>query len=201
MKRIVALLMTVMGMASAMAAEQIPADVRAAVNDYTSAMQKSGVGSAAKYMHPEALDQFKQMILGSMTATGFGAAEVRRTFGESATVDSVRAMPAGEFMEKLFANSQANDLMKHLLSNEIIGAVREGELWHVITRSRVEVAGSRMTTISVTTLKRDGSAWKALLASTSEPIPGANSSDVDKTALPPPPPPPPPPPRSAPARN
>lgn len=198
MKKFFAVLMFFIGMDTAVAADQIPADVRAAVDQYMAAMQKDGLASATRFLHPEALAQFKQMFLASM-AGGLRDHELRRAFGESATFESVQEIPPAEFVEKMFANSPVNDAMNQLVSDDILGAVREGELWHVITRTTADVAGSRVTTVAVTTLKRDGSTWKPLLATTTVPLPGAaRSPETEEKTLPPAPPPPP---RSPPPRN
>ena len=203
MKKLAAVLMLVIGIESAVAADQLPADVRGAVNEYTIAMQKDGLAAAAKFMHPEALGQFKQSILESMASPGLGDAVLRRAFGESVTLEGARAMPPAEFVAKFFASNREKDVGKMIVSNDIIGAVKEGDLWHVITRTRAEVLGSRVTSVSVTTLKRDGATWKALLASTTEPLPGAQSGfqRPEMRSEPPPPPPPPPPPRVPGSRN
>ena len=195
MKKLFAVLICIIGMESAVAADPIPADVRSAVDQYMVAMQKDGIAAATKFLHPEALAQFKQMFLASLSDS-----TLRMAFGESATLDSVKSLPPAEFVEKMFASSPVNDAVKQIVSEDILGAVKEGELWHVITRTTADVAGSRVTTVAVTTLKRDGKAWKALLATTTVPLPGAKPLEFERPPMPDsePPAPPPPPPRGPP---
>ena len=160
------------------------------MREAAAAIDRDGPGAAARYMHPDALKEFKDMLLpGLRNVRSLGS-----EFGADVTYEQLEAMPPREFVERaLSANRNRVGPMDIKSSTTIIGSVREGELVHFVNRTAVQFDGDESVTVEVTTLRPYGNTWGALLKTS-----GLRAKPI-KSQIPPPgvaPPPPPPPPRT-----
>lgn len=115
------------------------------------------MASIAKMMHPEELRRFQEMM-GPLVDVAFTDAEGRELFAlfaDSADPSKTRQLGAQEFMATFFTwFEKIQPLVVEALANssfEPIGHVKEGEVAHVVTRSRMkiqEIEIEEMTVIS-----------------------------------------------------
>lgn len=134
---------------------------------YTEAFAALDVERAATYMHPEALEGIKTLVLdiakldttGLMLGMMFGVdqATVQEMDGTAVYKSLIGAvMRLQPQMEAMMSGMQA----------VLIGHVNESEdLVHVLTRTRLTVMGEPLEQVQMLSLKRDGDTWKMLLDS------------------------------------
>jgi hypothetical protein len=137
------------------------------------AMRELNWEQAARHTHPKALEQLKSLFLpvaiaGSARRNNPAAEEMMRTvFGGKTADELATQQPAAFFV--LIMNGIAGatpDFKRAMTGMEIVilGHVNESDsLAHVVYRLNRTVPGGVATKIAVTSVERDGSAWKALL--------------------------------------
>lgn len=150
---------------SASAASSTPQD---AVRAYIADLQSNGLSSIPNHVHPAELDRFKSMLLPLFIQNAADQPNELRAaiFGPSATDASVVAMPARDFMRSFLSLVAKRPAMASLQiqSPEIVGSVPEGDIVHVISRTRVGSGEVSVTQMEVISLKQDGDAWRLMLS-------------------------------------
>ncbi|WP_296250402.1 hypothetical protein [uncultured Stenotrophomonas sp.] len=146
-------------------AEQTPEDVGRA---YKEAINARGMAAMTDFIHPEELQRFKSMFAPLLTEeqTESSAALLHIYFGEDASVESVREMPAGTFMARImkFAESQMGGAAVRIEDQQFLGSVNEGALVHMVTRNTVSIGAIRLTKMEVVSMRPYGDSWRMLLS-------------------------------------
>lgn len=162
-------------------AQQRPEDVAQA---YVQAIRERGVAASPEFIHPDELAKFKDMLLPLMvdddSPVGDGLRRV--AFGEGFTADAVRAMDDAAFMAGFLdgvLGKQMESMGVALGEAQVIGAVREGELVHLVTRNKVDAPGLKMTSLEVISLKPYQDSWKLMLSGEMEGLAQAIKSRAD----------------------
>jgi hypothetical protein len=132
---------------------------------YTEAMRAGDFEASAAFMHPEALAHFQRIMaeVASIDTTGQVASQL---FGLPAgqTVSSMK--PTAAFARMMQMLTTAVPGMSEALKSSTaksLGSIKEGELVHVVYRSRMEFGGNPVEKVEVLSAKRDGTNWRALL--------------------------------------
>jgi hypothetical protein len=145
---------------------QAPADSpEALVKAYTAAMQKDGMSVVSRYIHPDELKRFKDMLMPWVRKDASQKNEViPGLFGAEATLASVEAMPPSQFMDAFMRI--AGEQLKELSFGdcEIVGTIREKDMTHVVARVAASVKGVQIKQMEVITVKPFGKEWKLLLS-------------------------------------
>ena len=153
-------------------ANAAPSTPQAAVQAYFADLQSNGLSAGADHMHPAELARFKSMLLPLFTQNaGEQPTDLRvAIFGSNATNASVTAMPPREFMRSFLGLVAKQPAMASLQiqSPELVGAVPEGDIVHVISRTRVGNGEMSVTQMEVISLKQDGEAWRLMLSGSIE---------------------------------
>ena len=137
------------------------------------AMRELDWKKVALYTHPKALEQMKALFLpvakaGEAASENPAAAEMMRVvFGGKNADDLASQSPAAFFEIVMNGISGATPDFKTAMSGmevQILGHINEtDDLTHVVYRLNRSVTGGIATKIAVTSVERDGTAWKALL--------------------------------------
>ena len=135
---------------------------------YVAAIRTNGLTAAADFIHPDELQRFKVMVAPVFADPGSPAAKglVQAVFGPQATVESVAAMDPTTFMRGFmgFLDGQLKATNTTVGNVQILGAVREGDTVHLVTRNSTAVAGMELTGLEVLSLKPYQETWKLLLS-------------------------------------
>ena len=177
----VALSLALLGLAGRASAET-PEEVE---TRYIDAIRTSGMKSAPDFIHPDELERFKAMlapVLGDETAvaknlrTGF--------FGPAATSESIRSMPAKDFMRAFMAiaEGQMKGMNITVGRSEILGSVKEGEVVHLVTRNSVGAGPLQLTQLEVVSLKPYQNTWGILLSGKLEGMAQAIKAQAGKSS-------------------
>lgn len=145
------------------AAETSPESVAQA---YLAARSKVGFKALCDFVHPEAAEQFKQMILDFYVLNDREAERMRfQTFGVDATRAAVRSLNAVEFTCKVSGSTDAEFRQRGLKIDRgaLLGTVNEGDITHVLVRTGYAMADDAVTELETLSLKRDAGRWKLLL--------------------------------------
>lgn len=109
--------------------------------EYFQAMQSEGLSSMGRFMHPEALAEFKSMLMPIYLAEA--AAGERQlmdlTFGKTGNVTTLEQLAPADFMTG-FMNLIVVQTGSETLSFErleVLGTIVEGDAHHVLTRMTV----------------------------------------------------------------
>ena len=141
------------------------ASPEALVKAYTADMQKEGMSIVSRYIHPDELKRFKDMLMPWVRKDASQKNEViPGLFGAEATLASVEAMPPSQFMDAFMRI--AGEQLKELSFGdcEIVGTIREKDMTHVVTRVAASVKGVQIKQMEVITTKPFGKEWKLLLS-------------------------------------
>lgn len=149
--------------AYAQAPTKSPAE--AAVTEYMTALKEEGIGVAPRYMHPDELTRFKNMLmpLFQKEAAAKERPMTAAMFGPDATLEKIKALPGSEFMSALF--KLVGDQLEgvNFESVEVLGSLPEGEVIHVVTRVKVRVKEVTLRQMEVVSVKQHGGRWKLML--------------------------------------
>jgi hypothetical protein len=134
---------------------------------YFEVLQTEGMTSVGQFMHPNALVEFKDMLLPVFEAeASAGDAQLRAvTFGNQATIDDVRNQDPESFMNG-FMNiiaAQAGDIRISFDKLEVLGVVPEGEQRHVLTRITVGADQLELTEFEVLSFIPFEGSWRLQL--------------------------------------
>jgi hypothetical protein len=114
-----------------------PEDV---AREHFAALQAEGMGAVAEFMHPDALAEFKGILMPLFEAAERGGNSTAREviFG-GMTLGQLRALDTDEFMRSFiaFMTTQRDDIELSFDKIEIVGVVQEGERRHVLARMTV----------------------------------------------------------------
>lgn len=162
-------------------AQQRPEDVAQA---YVQAIRERGVAASPEFIHPDELAKFKDMLLPLMVDddSPIGDGLRRVAFGDGVTADAVRTMDDAAFMAGFLdgvLGKQMESMGVALGEAQVIGAVREGELVHLVTRNKVDAPGLKMTSLEVISLKPYQDSWKLMLSGEMEGLAQAIKSRAD----------------------
>jgi hypothetical protein len=144
----------------------------AVVRRYTEAMRGGEWDTAARLMHPEALAQFRQMMLPAFQAEGPGRS-LRDQFFDGMTEARIRHLSDTAFFARFFRGMMAlnPELLGVVQGAEIamVGHVLEGEdVAHVVYRMQMQMDEMTFTKLDVMSVKRHGATWRGLLTGTME---------------------------------
>ena len=141
------------------------ASPEALVKAYTADIQKEGMIVVSRYIHPDELKRFKDLLMPWVRKDAGQKNEViPGLFGAEATLASVEAMPASQFMDGFMRI--AGEQLKELTFGdcEIVGTVREKDVTHVVTRVAAGIKGVQIKQMEVISTKPFGKEWKLLLS-------------------------------------
>ncbi|WP_363796823.1 hypothetical protein ABU614_16335 [Lysobacter firmicutimachus] len=165
----IALLALCLAFASAQPAAPVTgATPEAVAQAYVEALRSKGMTALPEYIHPDELQRFKDML-----APMFAQAEepakqniARMMFGPKATAESIQALSRAEFMRGFMtlAETQMKAMNVTLGDSRILGAVKEGEIVHRVTRNSAGAGELRLTQLEVVSLKPYQGSWRVLLS-------------------------------------
>lgn len=149
---------------NALAQTSHPEDV---AREYFRTMQAEGMTSIGSFMHPQALRDFKQMLI---PVYEFEAESGQRqlmdlTFGQLATIADLRRLSPAAFMNgfmRLVA-AELGDVKISFDKLEILGTIAEGEARHVLTRMTVGAGDLAVTQFEVLSFLPYGEGWRLQL--------------------------------------
>ncbi|TQV77730.1 hypothetical protein [Denitrobaculum tricleocarpae] len=133
------------------------AELETLARDYFASVQSEGVGAIASALHPDALAEFRAMILPIFEAEAESGQPnfTNAVFGGPKTIDEIRALDPeafiGAFMS--FLGQQMQNLNVKFDQIDILGSVPEGEVRHVLARVTVgagEISVTEMEVLSFT---------------------------------------------------
>jgi hypothetical protein len=130
------------------------------------AIQAEGIGAVVDYLHPDALAEFKGIVLPVFELAG--SDEIRSyVFGGPTTLQEIRAMDPSEVMRAFLGSfgEQFEDLQVSFDEIEIVGVVPEGERRHVLARMTVSTPDFTIKEYEVLSLKPFEDTWRLELSS------------------------------------
>ena len=142
------------------------------VRQYTEAMRGGEWQTAARLMHPEALEQFRRMLLPAFETDTPGR-ELRDQFSDGMASSRIRHLSDTTFFERFFRGMMtlSPELLGVVQGAEIamVGHVSEGEdIAHVVYRMQMKMDELSVTRLDVMSVKRHGDTWRALLTGSME---------------------------------
>ena len=148
-----------------------------AVKEYMAALQKDGMMAVSRYLHPDELKRFKEMLLPMFRKDATAKSEaIRGIYGAEATLASIEAMPPAEFMDG-FMRLAGEQLSGATFGDaDIIGKVSENDVVHVVTRASTKVKEIQIKTLTVVSTKKSGAEWKLMLTGELEGLAAALSA-------------------------
>lgn len=148
-----------------------PVDV---VREWSDALKATDFQKMAEVMHPEALAEFKEILLPVMQ--GFQESIAQDTTGVAQVPDSLKQQLEGiDQLEPLQFYPQAMTVLTSLvpdlrqslsgLTSTIIGGVAEGDtLTHVVTRTQASFMGQEVVSdVDVVSVKKSIGGWRIML--------------------------------------
>jgi len=137
---------------------------------YFNALQEEGMTAMGKFMHPDALEELKVMLLEVFeTAEAGGGSEIiQKAFGDSASISDIKQMDAQAFFNA-FINILTASLGERGLSIsfdklEVLGTVEEDKIRHVLTRVTVGAGETAMTQMEVLSFMPYEDSWRLQLS-------------------------------------
>ena len=137
----------------------------AMVKEYLTAVQTEGMMAVSRYIHPDELKRFKDMLMPWVRNDASQKNEViPALFGPEATLASVEALPPAQFLDAFMRI--AGDQLKEMTIGdcEIVGTVREKDMTHVVTRVKASVKEVQISKLTVVSAKPLGKEWKLMLS-------------------------------------
>lgn len=136
--------------------------------DYTDAIRTAGLTEIPKFIHPDELVRFRSMIL-PIFAEGQGEdaiALATQFFGPEATPASVAALPPDRFMAQFLAQVGAEIGLDKVNFGEaeVLGDVTEGEVIHLVTRTRIGMGDLSIMQMEVVSMKPHGDSFGLMLS-------------------------------------
>ena len=153
----------------AQSATETPEDV---VRQYTEAMRGGEWNTAARLMHPEALEQFRRMLMPAFETDTPGR-ELRDQFFDGLSFTRIRHLSDTTFFERFFRGMMtlSPDLVGVVQGAEVtmVGHVSEGDdMAHVVYRMQMRMDELTVTRLDVMSVKRHGNTWRGLLTGSME---------------------------------
>jgi hypothetical protein len=136
----------------------------AAVKEYMAALQKDGMVAVSRFLHPDELKRFKEMLLPMFRKDAAAKSEViHGIYGAEATLTSVEAMPPAEFMDG-FMRLAGEQLAGATFGDaDVLGTVSEKDVVHVLARATTRIKELQVKTVTVVSTRKSGADWKLML--------------------------------------
>jgi hypothetical protein len=148
-----------------------------AATAYLNALKDGGFSAAPAYLHPEALERFKNLVLPAFDAEGARGARnlLNATFGREASLSAARSADPADFMGRFARVVSARDpnAAPRFGALTAIGVVPEGERLHVLVRLGAGSGADAPERLEVVSLLPYGTGWKVLLDGRLEAIAGS----------------------------
>ncbi|MCP4706774.1 MAG: hypothetical protein GY865_19425 [candidate division Zixibacteria bacterium] len=135
---------------------------------YFNTLQTDGVTSVGQFLHPDALAEFKNMMLPIIEAeANSGQHQLKDVlFGDSATVAEIKEMDHMDFMNSCM-NLIAIQMGSANISfdkMEILGTIEEGDARHVVTRIAIGADELAITQFEVLSFMPYEDTWRLQLS-------------------------------------
>jgi hypothetical protein len=129
----------------------------------------------AANMHPDELEKLKKELL-PVVARGIEGAQSGMTrdqyaltlFADSEDIEIITNESPAEFFVRFMSwINRMNPMLKNTIggaSIETVGHLMEGDLAHVVYRVMINMSGTRMTQLSVMSVKKSGDEWKLMMS-------------------------------------
>jgi hypothetical protein len=146
------------------AAQETPEQV---VQRYYETFRTGDYAGNAALLHPDALNQMKETMLGLAALPGaVQEPQFHEMFGVR-TVEELRALPAATVFERMLRSQLENEDMRQILASSqvtVLGHVMEGDSTaHVVYRMRMSLGEMQMDQVQVAPVKRADGQWRVLL--------------------------------------
>lgn len=156
--------LALLAFAPALAAQETPEQV---LQRYYDTFRAGDYAANAALMHPDALEDMREMLLGLTAAPGAtDDPEFQEMFGVR-TADELRALPQTELFARMLRSQLDNPDMREILGNAqvtVLGHVMEGDSTaHVVYRMKMNFQGIEMDQVQVAPLRRAEGQWRVLL--------------------------------------
>lgn len=137
---------------------------------FEAAVKAQGMSAIADYLHPDELARFKGMVEPALTDPALQSEGDRKMmqalFGPDATPAAIKAMPPRDFV--LAVMRMVDRRTRHagvtLGRGEVLGAVPEKDLVHLVVRMSGGAAEVQITQLEVVSLKQHGETWRLMLS-------------------------------------
>ena len=130
---------------------------------YFTAVQEEGLPAAARFMHPDALAEFKALMMPLYRAenTAGGRELLNMTFSSETSYAQLQAMDPQRFMNEFMdmLAEQSGRMPIQLDNVEVVGTVSEGEMRHVLTRTTIGSGELAITQYEVMNFLPYGDTW------------------------------------------
>ncbi len=150
-------LLFVISIAMATPANADDTQLETLARDYFASIQNEGIGAIAGALHPDALEEFRDMILPIFEAEAESGQPnfTNAVFGGPKNIDEIRALDSESFISAFmdFLGQQMQNLNVKFDRIEILGSVAEGPDRHVLARVTVgagEISVTEMEVLSYT---------------------------------------------------
>ena len=118
------------------------------------------------YLHPEELSRFKKTFLSLFSESN---ARTRQTlddiYGPEITLKSLSEGPDSAFLQPVLAmlNQSLDSARLKVTSQQVLGGVSEGDLYHVVYRWQSETPQLRQSQVEVRTLRKYQDSWRLVV--------------------------------------
>jgi len=175
------LLLALLLLASAPARADSP---ESAVRAYIDDLRTLGLGIVADHLHRDEMARFKSMLLPALLRRDLPQQRevIAALFGSDATPQSVAALPADRFVTAILRLVEQRLAARGVRFGEIdvIGSVPEGDVIHVVTRSRAAAGPMSITGLEVMSVRQDGPHWRLMLTGQIDGLARAIAGDVQR---------------------
>ena len=156
-----------LGLVSPATAQERAETPEAVTRQYGAAMRANDCIGTAELMHPDALAQFRRMLLPIVAADSSGGL-CRRLFDASSSTE-LAGLPDAELFARFFRTlvNDAPELSGMFAGADLapVGHVLEGaDVAHVVFRMKVAADGVTLTKVQAVSLRRAGPTWRVLLS-------------------------------------
>ncbi len=150
---------------------QTPESPESVAKAYFAAMRSGDWAKCAGLMHPDALASIKRSFATVINADKSGGA-AKAIFGLKSSAEFAQLTDAAVFERLMgFITSAVPDVKTAMeaSTSTVLGQVSEGaDLAHIVYRSQIKLGGAEVSQVELISLKKSGSAWRALLTSDME---------------------------------
>jgi hypothetical protein len=139
----------------------------AVATSYFEAMQKEGLASSTRFMHPNALLEFKTMLMPVYAAenAGGGRQLLDVTFSSEVQFTQLESMEPAAFMDGFMGLvvAQTGNAPIRFDNLEVLGTINEGEARHVLTRMTLGAGELAITQFEVLSFLPYEDTWRLQL--------------------------------------
>jgi len=139
---------------------------------YFTKVQKHEWNEVAKLYDPEALKEFKSMMVSPLEASSEELPEAmvpglfEGIFGDGKTIEEIREMSDKDFFSSFLRNSMdvASEVGVSFKNLYIIGSIPEGDsIRHILARMYVKIGDMELEKLEVLSVKKIGDSWGIIL--------------------------------------